>query len=201
MVKTSKELLLGSLREKGFSESIIGAFEKVKREEFIPENLVPYAYDDVPIPLGDGSTTSQPYTIAFMLSILDPKQNYKILELGSGSGYVLALISDMIKSGEIYGIELSKRLAVKSRENLIRNSNIEIFNRSAESGFQEKAPFDRILVSFSCPDMALPNILIKQLDDPGILVVPIRQSIFQFKKENKKIHSKEFPGFAFVPFR
>lgn len=194
-----KDELIATLTQKGYSERIIKSFEKVKREEFVPENLAPYAYEDIPLPVWTGATISQPSTVAFMLNLLDPHQGQKILEIGSGSGYVLALLAEIIKDGNIYGIEITKKLALNSRKILSKNSIIQVIIRSGSNGLPEFSPYDRILVSFSCPDKYLPAKLVDQLKDPGILVVPIKQSVFQFKKENGKVSSKEFSGFAFVP--
>ena len=194
----NKAMLLASLRKKGVSEEIITAFDKIKRENFVHERYSAYAYEDLPIPLGEGSTLSQPFTTAFMLSLLEPKQNQKILEIGSGSGYVLALLSEIIKNGKIIGLEISQKLAVKSRKVLERNSTIEIINRSGSFGFSEQAPFDRILVSASCKDEYIPTRLLDQLAPDGILVCPVKQSIMKYKKENGKVTREEFPGFTFV---
>ena len=200
MEKTQKEKLIDSLKKKGFPSLIINAFEKVTREEFLPDNVAAYAYDDIALPIEDGSTISQPSTIAFMLSLLDPKQNQKVLEIGSGSGYALALISEIIKNGKIYGLEINQRLAVKSKKTLSSNSLVEILNRSGVNGLSDFSPFDRILVSASCQDMRIPSLLLDQLSDNGIMVAAVKQSIIQFKKESGKIKKNEFPGFVFVPF-
>lgn len=194
-----KDELLSILSQKGYSERVIKSFEKVKREDFVPENLAPFSYEDIPLPIWTGATVSQPSTIAFMLDLLDPKQGQKILEIGSGSGYVLALLAEIIKDGKIYGMEITKKLALNSRKILSKNSIIQVIIRSGSSGLPEFMPYDRIIVSFSCQDRYFPALLVDQLKDPGILVVPIKQSIFQFKKENGKVTSQEFPGFAFVP--
>jgi protein-L-isoaspartate(D-aspartate) O-methyltransferase len=196
-----KGALLNSLKKQGFSDEIISAFEKVKRETFVPNNLIGYSYDDVSLPVEQGSTLSQPSTIALMLKLLEPKQNQKILEIGSGSGYVLALISEIIKNGEIYGIEINKNLAIKSKSLLSNNSNIDIFSKSGEIGLSDFAPYDRIIVSASCPDMRIPFNLLEQLSDNGILVVPVKQSLFQIKKLDGKTEIKEFPGFSFVDLK
>ena len=195
----NKDELLSLLKQKGVSDKVISAISKVKREQFVPDQFIDYSYEDIPLPLWSGSTISQPSTTAFMLDILDTKQGQKILELGSGSGYVLALMSEMIKDGKIYGIEILKELALKSRKVLSNNSIVEIITRSGTDGLIEFAPFDRIIVSFSCPDKYIPSKLIDQLTDPGILIVPIRQSIFKFEKKSGKVSQQEFPGFVFVP--
>lgn len=196
-----KEALLSSLRIKGYNENIVGAFEKVRREKFIPDNLMGFAYDDIALPIESGSTISQPSTIAFMLDLLELKENHKVLEIGSGSGYVLSLIDSMINEGEIYGIELIQKLAIKSSSILSERKNIKIFNKDGSDGFPKFAPYDRILVSASCEDMRVPTNLVEQLAEGGILVAAVAQSIIQMKKQNGKITQKEFPGFAFIPLR
>ncbi len=221
-----KSLLIDSLRRQNCEESIISAFQKVRREDFLPEHLKPYAYEDIALPLEDGSTTSQPSTIAFMLSLLDLNQNQKVLEIGSGSGYVLALISeikksfhedlglldaqdaksskrhlDIIKDGKIYGLEINKNLAVKSANILKKDSNVIIFNRSGSIGLPDFAPFDRILVSASFRDMRIPYQIAEQLKESGVLVAPVKSSIFKIKKTRGKLEEKEYYGFAFVPFK
>ncbi len=186
---------------KGIPQDILDAFSKIKREDFVPDNFREYAYEDVAIPLEDGSSLSQPYTSAFMLSLLEPKQNQKILEIGSGSGFVLALLSEIIKNGRIYGLEINRLMSIKSRKILEKDSNIEVINLSGFSGLPQFTPYDRILFSASCNDMRIPYNILDQLSDNGIMVVPIRSSIFQIKKQDGKLQKKEFPGFAFVPLK
>ncbi len=196
-----KPELIESLKRKDFTEEIVRAFEKVKREDFVPQYLKAYAYEDMALPTEVGSTISQPQTIAFMLSLLNLKQNQKILEIGSGSGYVLALISEIIKNGKIYGLEINQSLAVKSKKLLANDSNINIINKSGFQGLPEFAPYDRILISASCNDIKIPLNFLQQLKDPGILVAPVQSSIFQITKSEGQIQKKEFKGFAFVPLR
>lgn len=196
----NKKELIESLRAQGFSEKIMKAFEKVPREKFIPENLKEYAYEDEALPLEEGATISQPYTIAFMLNLLELKKKEKILEIGSGSGYVLALLAE-ITEGKIYGIEISKNLSEKSKKILkeLNFNNVEVFNKSGFEGLKEKSPFDRVLISAAAEK--IPEHLFFQLKENGILVTPVGNSIFQIKKTDGKIRIKEFPGFVFVPLR
>lgn len=193
----NKEELLEHLRRQGFNDKIVSAFAKVKREIFVPEHLIHYAYEDIALPTQDGSTISQPSTIALILNLLSLKQGQKILEIGSGSGYALALISEIIKDGEIYGVELNKSLAIKSKKIFENDSNIKIFNTNGFNGLKKFAPYDRILLSAAGD--SIPSHLIHQLKEDGIIVAPVKQSIFFIKKENGKITEKEYPGFAFVP--
>ncbi len=194
-----KQVLLESLRQQGFSEKIINAFEKVRREDFIPHNYKVYAYEDHPLPIGEEQTISQPYTIAFMLSLLKLKPNSKFLEIGSGSGYVLALVNEIITNGKLYGIEIKRSLALSSQKILSHNPRINIINTDGSNGLPEKSPFDRVLVSASADNKSTLVPLITQLKDNGILVAPVQNSIWQIKKENNIVREKEFHGFVFVP--
>lgn len=197
----NKTQLLQSLKQRGFSKEILYAFSEVKRENFVPSKLEKHAYEDVALPIGEGQTISQPYTIAMMLSLLDLKKGQKILEVGSGCGYVLALISKITK-GKVFGIEIIKELVAKSRKNL-EEYNIKIYKRDGSKGLLEESPFDRIIISAACKE--IPKTLISQLKNNGIIVAPIgpryEQSLIAFRKiKNKLTIKKEVPGFVFVPF-
>lgn len=192
-----KETLIKALKSHKFPDKIINAFKKVKREDFIPLSIRQYAYDDNALPLEKGATISQPYTIAFMLSLLELRDSQKILEIGSGSGYVLALINEISKKSKMYGIEIISSLAEKSKQIFKNNKNIIILNTNGSLGLPQKAPFDRILISAASEK--IPEHLFNQLKDPGILVAPVQNSIWKIKKQNKKTTKKEFPGFVFVP--
>src|SRR3990167_7800366 len=154
--------LLQSLKEKKFSKNILDAFSKIPRENFVPKVVKNNAYEDTALPIGMGQTISQPYTIAVMLSELQLKKGQKVLEIGSGCGYVLALISEIIgKGGKVFGMEIVGELATKSKENLEDYKNIKVFHKSGFQGFPDKAPFDRILLSAACRD--IPEALFSQL--------------------------------------
>ena len=198
----NKQQLLQSLKQKGFSKEILNAFSKVKRENFIPEELKPHAYEDTALPIGKAQTISQPYTIAVMLSLLELKKSQKVLEVGSGCGYVLAMISEITKS-KVFGIEIIKELADKSKKNLKDYKNIEVYNKNGADGLKEKSPFSRILISAACEK--IPKKLLSQLKNNGIIVAPVgskyEQSLVAVQKiKNKFIIKKEIPGFVFVPF-
>ena len=194
-----KNQLIKKLKEEGFSEKILNAFAKVKREDFISEEYKKYAYEDEPLPIGKGQTISQPYTIAFMLDLLEieNKNNIKILEIGSGSGYVLSLMNEISKNSKIYGIERLEGLVEKSKEILKNNKNINVVLGDGSKGLKEFAPYDRILISASAEK--LPEKLYLQLKDNGIMVCVVENSIYQIKRNGLNINKKEYPGFVFVP--
>src|SRR3989344_4315142 len=192
-----KDVLLEGLKKRGFDSKVIDAFSRVKRENFVPDRLIGYEYEDISLPLAEGSTISQPSTIAFMLNLLDLHQGQKVLEIGSGSGYTLALISEIIKNGKIYGLEKVQSLAIKSKKLLSKDSNIEVINRDGYEGLMLYGPYDRIIASAAYDKK--PYHLLEQLKDSGILVAPVHQMIIQMKKEKGILYEKEFPGFVFVP--
>jgi len=189
--------LLKHLEKKEYSEKVVGAFAAVDRERFVPEHMTAYAYEDISMPLSEGSTISQPSTIAFMLELLELDKSQNILEIGSGSGYVLALISSIANQGTIYGLEINTHLAVKSKEKLQDYQNIHVINKSGFQGYPEKAPFDRILVSASCTEK--PTYLLDQLKPNGIMVAAVNDTIVQLKKTETEIKEQVFYGFSFVP--
>ena len=191
-----KKELLEQLTARGFPDRIVKAFRKVPRENFIPKSQLPYAYEDIALPLRQGATVSQPSTIAFMLDLLELEAKEKVLEIGSGSGYFLALLSELTK-GEIYGVEIIKELAEESKNRLKENKRINVIHKDGSKGLLEHAPFDRIIISAS--SQTIPVHLYEQLTNNGILVAPVRNSIYQIKKENGTITKREFPGFVFVP--
>jgi len=200
----NKTQLLQSLKQKGFSKEILNSFSKVKRENFISERLKTSAYEDNALSIGKAQTISQPYTIAMMLSLLKLKKSQKVLEIGSGCGYVLALISRIVEdNGKVFGIEIIKELAEKSKKNLKKYKNIKVYNKSGAKGFIEHAPYDRILISAACKK--IPKKLFFQLKDKGIIVAPVgsqyEQSLIVVQRiKDKFITKKQIPGFIFVPF-
>jgi protein-L-isoaspartate(D-aspartate) O-methyltransferase len=194
-----KKDLIQQLKSQKFSKKIIEAFEKVDRSEFISKKHKKYSYHDIAIPIGKGQTISQPYTIAFMLTLLKLKNSQKILEVGTGSGYVLALINEISKNSEIYGIERIKELMERSKKILEDKKNIKVIQGDGSKGLPKVKGkgFDRILVSASAQE--IPQKLVKQLKIRGILVAPVRNSIIVVKKYSKKNEIREYPGFRFVP--
>jgi protein-L-isoaspartate(D-aspartate) O-methyltransferase len=198
-----KSELLKKLKTLGFRKKTLEAFTSVDRESFVPRELRHHAYEDAPLPIGHGQTISQPYTIAIMLEELDPQEGQKILEVGSGCGYVLALLSTIVgKKGQVIGLELSSELAKTSIQNTKGYKNVKVYKKDGTKGLPAKAPFDKILISAA--PLRTPPKLIEQLKNDGILVAPIgpsfQQSIFTLEKKNNEIQVKnKIPGFVFVP--
>ncbi|MFW5746696.1 MAG: protein-L-isoaspartate O-methyltransferase family protein [Nanoarchaeota archaeon] len=179
-----------------FPEHIVEAFRAVPRESFMPEEYGTEAYADAPQPIGQWQTISQPSTIAFMLQLLELDAPLDaVLELGSGSGYVLALLSEICPDADIYGVELDADLVQSSKKNTKRYSHITIYHRNGKNGLAEHAPYDRILISASSDEP--PFHLRDQLEADGVIVAPVQDSILKITQDTVI----EYPGFRFVPFK
>ncbi len=186
------------------TDRIIDAFSKIKRVDFVPDELESAAQANIPLPIGQGQTISQPLTVAFMLEKLQPMPGDKILDIGSGSGWTTALLAHIVgKKGKVIGIERIKSLCAFgtnniSKYNFLSGGRAKIICADGSRGYINEAPYDRILVSAAAEE--IPKELKKQLVIGGRLVIPVKNSIFLLeKKSTKDFHEEEYPGFAFVP--
>ncbi len=198
--ETNKELIDGMKRSGVLrSEEIKKAFETIDRKYFIPAEYGEYMYLDRPLPIGGGQTISQPSTVAFMLELLGVKKGDHVLDIGSGSGWTTGLLGNLVgESGRVEGLERVERLVEIGKNNIAKLNmpHISIEKAGDKLGIPGKT-FDAILVSASAEE--LPKELFDQLNIGASLVIPIRNSIFKFKKTPQGIESKEYTGFAFVP--
>jgi len=183
---------------------IIEAFKKVKREEFVLENMRDMAELNEALPIGFGQTISQPLVVAFMLEQLAPKLGDKILDIGSGSGWTSALLAEIVGSqGKVIAIELIPELKELGEKNaakyeFIEKGIVKFICADGSKGYQSEAPFNAILASASAQE--LPEEWKKQLKAGGRVVAPIKNSIWVFiKKSENDFEELEYPGFAFVP--
>jgi protein-L-isoaspartate(D-aspartate) O-methyltransferase len=205
MVFKSNQELVNYLKERGVlrTKEIINAFLKVDRKDFVKEEYKEQAYFDIPLPTLMGQTISQPYVVAFMLELLQPQKGQKILDIGFGSGWTTSLLAEIVgENGKVYGIEIVSEVFEFGKKNIekynfIQKGIVEVFLVDGSKGFSEKAPFDRILVSAA--SKKIPEEMILQLKDGGILVIPDFEGIWKVKKINGKIEKEYHYGFVFVP--
>ena len=187
---------LGVLR----SASIIAAFRAIDRMDFVPEAFAQEGYEDVALPIDFGQTISQPYTVAFMLELLQPAEENRVLDIGSGSGWTTALLAHIVgPKGCVIGLELVPELVSYGSSNLEKYHFAHAEIRQAETlGAPDEKPFDRTLVSAAGTE--IPNDLITQLTTRGVLVMPVDSAIVRVQKKTQKDAVIErHEGFAFVP--
>jgi protein-L-isoaspartate(D-aspartate) O-methyltransferase len=155
------------------SESVALAMATVPRHQFVPQDLHPRAYDNNPLPIGHGQTISQPTIVALMTDLLGLETSDHVLEVGTGSGYQAAVLSEVVPSGKVYTIEIISELARVARKRLaaLGYQNVVVHTGDGYLGLPENAPFDGIMVTAAAKKIPAP--LIEQLKPGGRLVMPI----------------------------
>jgi protein-L-isoaspartate(D-aspartate) O-methyltransferase len=158
------------LGKTALDERVMGAIGKVPRHEFVPVELQPYAYANIPLPIGFEKTISQPFIVALMTDLLDLSENDTVLEIGTGLGYQAAILAQLAR--QVYSIEIIEELAREAQQRLRRQgcSNIEIKIANGYHGWSQHAPFDKVIVT-AAPDL-IPPPLIHQLKAGGKMVIP-----------------------------
>jgi len=178
------------------------AMKDIPREKFIPQGLSHLAYKDMAIAIGWGQTISQPYTVAFMTSLILDVDRKRVLEIGTGSGYQAAVLSKLFE--KVYSVEIIKPLADSAEKTLqdLGFANIYIKKGSGEAGWKENAPYNAIVVTAGLK--AVPQALLGQLVDGGVLLAPVGKgadkAMTRFIKKKNEFEKEEFGSFAFVPF-
>lgn len=198
-------LMIQELENQGIRDrKVLEAMEKIERHEFVPREVENEAYSNTPLPIGYGQTISQPYTVAYMLELLELEKGAKVLEIGTGSGYNAILIAEIVGSkGKVYSVEIIPELVKFSKENIRKTGlkNVEIIMGDGGRGYEKEKPYDRIIITAAAKE--IPPDLLKQLKEGGILVAPLgerdMQTMTKIRKTKKKITKKEFGGFIFVP--
>lgn len=180
---------------------VLDVMKKVPRHLFLTESLRDEAYNDMALPTTEGQTISQPYMVAVMTELLELKGGEKILEIGTGSGYQTAILAEL--SREVYTIERVQSLSDSASKTLagLGYDNIYLKHGDGTLGWPEEAPFDRILITAAAPD--LPEILLKQLSDGGIIIAPVgdrfSQQLVKGTKRGEKIDREHHTPCVFVP--
>jgi len=197
-----EEMVRTQLAQRGIrARRVLDVMRDVPRHEFVPEPFRQDAYEDHPLPIGAEQTISQPYIVAAMLEYLALQATDRVLEIGTGSGYVTALLS--LLSAEVYSVERHAQLAASAEITLLRlgYGNVKIRIGDGSQGSAEYAPFDAILVSAATPEM--PPALFAQLREGGRMVVPVgppySQELQLIRKVSGQPEVKILEGCRFVP--
>ena len=198
-----KNMVYKQIRMRSITDpKVLDAMIKVPRHLFVPKKLIPRAYADCPLPIGEGQTISQPYIVALMTEKLALTGNERVLEIGTGSGYQAAILSEITK--EVYTIEIKEKLHKKSSAILHLLGMVEVKTRHGDGyfGWNEAAPFDCIMITASVNH--IPPPLLRQLKNGGRLILPLgnpfsyQNLVLVTKKDNDYI-TKQITGVLFVP--
>lgn len=182
-------------------ERVLAAMREVPRHIFVPGGQEPYAYEDRPLPIGEGQTISQPFMVAAMTLALNPQPNGRVLEVGTGSGYQAAVLARLAR--EVVSIERHQTLAERARRALALAaiSNVRVVVGDGSEGFPSAAPFDGIIVTAGAP--AVPDVLTGQLADKGRLVIPVGGGDYQVlhvvTRHGDKLETRTGEACVFVP--
>ena len=167
MVSKRVQTLLEQLRAQGIAnEQVLDALAQVPREKFVDEAFEHKAWENVALPIGQGQTISQPYMVARMTELLELTPDSRVLEIGTGSGYQTAILAHLVH--HVCSVERIKGLQWQARRRL---KQLDLHNVSTRHGWQARAPFDAIIVTAAPPE--IPTALLSQLDEGGILVLPV----------------------------
>lgn len=191
------------LDKEALDPRVMNAMAKTLRHEFVPFMQKPYAYQNRPLPIGHGQTISQPYIVAIMTDLIKPKPDHRVLEIGTGSGYQAAILSEVVK--EVYTIEIVSALGkqAKKRFKELRYRNIQSRIGDGYYGWEEAAPFDGIVVTAAASHVPPP--LIKQLKPGGLMIIPVgspflvQHLVIVEKHADGKVTSKQILPVRFVP--
>ena len=199
--KLREQMVTNQIAARGIrNATLLNVMRTVPRHEFVPEKERLFAYEDYPLPIGEGQTISQPYIVALMTDLMELDGSERVLEVGTGSGYQAAILAELAK--EVYTIEIVESLAERAEKTLkeMKYTNVHVRCGDGYRGWPEAAPFDAIMVT-AAPDH-IPQPLIDQLKVGGILVIPVgvmRQELIQIRKTKDGTTIESVLPVRFVP--
>ena len=200
--EAQKIRLIMDLRRQGISDNdVLSAVERVPREMFVPEAMRAEAYENIPLPISQGQTISQPFIVAYMTQALCLGERNRILEIGTGSGYQAAVLAQL--SRRVCTVERYRTLLRQAEAcfEALKLHNITTRLGDGGKGWPELAPFARIIVTAAAP--AMPQSLVEQLDDGGIMVVPVgtsgEQVLYRITRQGQELKEERLLDVRFVP--
>ena len=191
MIKTINAHATSYAGGKEIDYRIIKAMRMIPRHNFVPH----FPYEDRPVPIGHQQTISQPFIVAYMTDMLDISPLHTVLEIGTGSGYQAAVLSEVAL--KVFTVERIKTLADQTKILLEHYSNVHMKIGNGYKGWKKNAPYDRIIVT-AMPDY-IPKLLVNQLKEGGKMIIPVRGNLILVTKTGKTYTEKSLIGVRFVP--
>jgi len=203
--KERSQMVARQIAGRGVKDAkVLEALSNVPRHLFVPKKMQRMAYEDMPLPIGHGQTISQPYIVAYMTEVIQPKSHHRVLEIGTGSGYQAAVLAEIID--RVYTMEIIPELADEARERLQKLGYEKVETRQGDGyhGWPEAAPFDSIVVTAAAE--FIPPPLIEQLRDGGRMIIPVGspfhvQHLMLVEKHKGTVTTQSLMPVRFVPFR
>jgi len=197
-----EQMVAHQIKRRGIKDpKIINAFLKVERHRFVPERYLSNAYEDRPLPIGEGQTISQPYIVAFMTDVLNLSRSDKVLEIGTGSGYQAAILGEL--SDSVFTIEINEPLGRKADKLLkkLGYTNVKVKVGDGYKGWEDHAPYDAIIVT--CAPSHVPAPLKEQLKEGGRMIIPVgrkfNQNLVLLRKTDNTLKEEKVLPVLFVP--
>jgi protein-L-isoaspartate(D-aspartate) O-methyltransferase len=198
-----KVRLIMELRAEGITNAkVLGAIERVSREDFLPETFRDRAYENVALPIGHGQTISQPLVVAIMTDALEVGDRHKVLEIGTGSGYQTAVLAKLCR--RVFTMERHRELLKQAEQRFaaLRLHNVITRFGDGTKGWPEQSPFDRIIVTAASEEV--PRLLLESLTDGGVLVIPVgeerrEQELLRIRRKGDSFERESFGAVRFVP--
>ena len=200
-LEKDREKLIEHLRHEIEDERVLNAMARVRRELFVPSSSHHLAYEDRPLPIGEGQTISQPFIVALMTQALELKGTEKVLEVGTGSGYQAAILAELAR--EVITVERLQKLADTAKRTLekLGYTNVKVHPTTGTLGWPDEAPYEAIVVTAGAP--RIPQELVDQLTMGGRLVIPVgshwEQDLLQVIKQEDGFTAKNLTPCRFVP--
>ena len=197
-----EKMIRQQLIDRGIHDkSVLEAVRKVPREQFFPQDIREQAHADKAAPIGHGQTISQPYIVALMSQHLKLSKEHRVLEIGTGSGYQTAILSQL--ASEVYTVERVKPLLDEAFERLMSLGyrNVHLHYGDGTKGWEKHGPYDRILITAGAPELPR-TLLLNQLKDEGIAVLPVgpqdEQMLMEVTRSGRRMETKEICACRFV---
>ena len=197
-----QRMVMEQLMPRGIHEErVLAAMSKVRREEFVPQDVRAESYTDGPLPIGHGQTISQPYIVALMTEQLRLEPSDRVLEIGTGSGYQAAVLAELV--ADVYTVEIIEPLAKNAEATLARlgYKNVHVKAGDGYKGWPEQVPFDAIIVT--CAPDRVPEPLTEQLKADGRMIIPVgeqfAQELYLLEKKNGQLKESAILAVRFVP--